>query len=246
MDKAKLHRKIKVLLDIAQHPTTGAEEAQACLAKVAELRTRHNLTEDAAQAAPGRAPGAEDPGIRWWDTHIPDTGGRGAVVAAALAYVIDACGGMSVRGKARSANGYRLTVVATESAMATIQELVPLVVEQAHRRSVAECRRWRSERPGGASEAEAKTWRADYVRAFGFGLAERIRAGHRLITEDGEAGQAAGLVLAADRERVRRAYGRRFGPRVRTVRAQGVSHAEAAEAGRRDGRAADPQTVPGA
>lgn len=246
MDKTNIHRKIKALWAIAQHPTTEPQEVQACLAKVAELRTRYNLTDDEAQGRTTHAPGAEDSGIRWWETHIPDTGGRGAACAAALAYVIDACGGMSVRGKACSADGYRLTVVATEAAMELIRELVPVVLEQMHQRSVSECRRWRTEQLGRASDTDARKWREDYVRAFGFGLSERIRAGTRRITAEGEAGQAAGLVLADDRKRVQRAYGRRFGPRVRTVRGQDVRHHQAAQAGRSAGRAVDPQRGHGA
>ncbi|GAA1463543.1 hypothetical protein NE857_34095 (plasmid) [Nocardiopsis exhalans] len=241
MDQAKVRRKIDALLEVVRHPKTDPTLAQTYLAKVAELRTRYHLADDQAQGRTTRTPGTDDTGVRWWETHIPDTGGRGAACAAALAYVIDACGGMSVRGKAKSAGGYRFTVVATEAAMELIQQLVPVVLEQMHQRSVAECRRWRAEHLGGASDSQAKTWREDYVRAFGFGLAERIRAGNRRITDEGETGRAAGVVLAADRKKVQRAYARKFGPRVRTVRGQGVRHQQAAEAGRRHGRAADPQ-----
>lgn len=239
---AKVRRKIEALLAIARHPNTDPEEAQACLAKVAELRTRYSLADDKAQGQATRAPDTEDLGVCWWETHIPDTGGRGAACAAGLAYVIDACGGMSVRSKYRSAGGYRFTIVATKAAMELIRKLVPVVLEQMHRRSVAECRRWRAEQLGGTSDSQAKAWREDYVCSFGFGLAERLRAGNRRITDEGETGRAAGVVLAADRERVQRAYGRRFGPRVRRVRGQGVRHYQAAEAGQNAGRATVPQT----
>lgn len=243
MDTVKVRRKIEALLAIAQHKNTDPEEAKACLAKIAELRIRYNLEHGDPRGAADPS-GAEDTGICWWETHVPDTGGRGAACAAGLAYLIDACGGMSVRGKARTAKGYRMEVVATRAAMALIRGLVPVVLEQMQQRAVAECRRWRNEHPEGISETRARQWRVDYVLAFGFGLAERIRAGNRQITEEGDAGRAAAVVLADERARVQRAYGARFGARVRTVPAHRVRHRQAMEAGRRDGRTAAPQ--PGA
>lgn len=246
MDDAKARRRIDALLATARHPNTAPTVAQAYLAKAAELRIRYNVNPDAPHHCPGNGPDTKDTGVSWWDFHVPDTGGRGAACAAGLAYVIDACGGMSVRGRARSAGGYQVTVVAAEGAMALICELVPVVLEQMHHRAVAECRRWRAERYGGATDAEARRWREDYVRAFGFGLAEQINTGNRDLVAEGEAGRAAGMVLAADRTRVQAAYRRRYGGRVRTVPAHGARHAQALEAGWRDGRTSAPHTRSGA
>lgn len=246
MDEAKAHRRIEALLATARHPTTARAVAQAYLAKAAELCIRYNVNPDAPHRSPAGGVGGPDEGVTWWEFHIPDTGGRGASCAAGLAYVIDACGGMSARDRARSAGGYRVRVVAAEGAMALIRELVPVVLEQMHRRAVAECRRWRAERLGGATDAEADQWRGDYVRAFGFGLAEQINAGSRALVAEGEAGRAAGVVLAADRSRVESAYRRRYGRRVRTVPARGTHHAQAVETGRRDGRTSAPRAGRGA
>ncbi len=237
----KITVRVKALLAKAEHPATPRAEAQAAAAKAAELMVRHAISEASVRAEAGRSP--EPIELDCYD--IPGTGGHGKARAAALAAIATDYGcEVAVYGNDASRYTRRLLMVGTQSSLAALRILLPSIELRMESAARAATRAYGKQLRAACSwqsradrRTHASAFYRDYLRGYGYGVADKIRAMCGEISREA-AGTGTALVLAADAARIRAEFAREF-PRLGRTRAERHRHPGAQAQGREDGRRAD-------
>ncbi len=237
----KITARVKALLARAEHPGTPEAEAQAAAAKAAELMMRHAISEAAVRAESGQAP--EPVEVARYD--VPGTGGHGKARAAALSAAAIAYG-CKVAVYGNDATRYRRTMlmVGTRSSLAALRVLLPSIELQMEMAARAATRAYgkrlrvmTSWQDPGDRRTYTTAFYRDYVRGYGYGVADKIEATRGQIVDEA-AGTGTALVLAGDAARVQAEFTRQF-PRLGKGRPEHHRHPGAMAAGRTAGRRAD-------
>ncbi|MEV7966842.1 DUF2786 domain-containing protein [Sphaerisporangium sp. NPDC088356] len=236
--------RVRRLLDLAEHPNTGEEEAALASAHAAALMLRHGL--DASAVRRGSAGRAET--IDGIEFEVSNRGGHARERCWALHLVCDALGckgaqrwtGVKGRG-IRGARHVTMTVVGPEAVLDSLRVLLPSISLQMENQVRPALRRFT------ASELDAVTAKdqraraaADFRRAFYVGFGSGVSAKLRdRVAEVAEqvAGTGAELVLLDRTTLVRAEFDRRF-PGLRPARATALDR-DGYDSGREAGRRAD-------
>ncbi|MEV5710122.1 DUF2786 domain-containing protein [Actinoallomurus sp. NPDC052274] len=223
-------KKIKALRAKANHKNTPPEEAQALLAKVAELMMRHSIDEAALREERGDAP--EEVTVATLD--LPKE--HGTVLMDAVYPMILAMGGEAIVIKDV------FTMVGTPSLLENLTTLfISLnnqMVTAANKAGDVHEAKLRKEHPRWSDDlindkVDQFVW--DYVRGYGKGVADKIRARRGEVINEAP-GNA--LVLQTEEERIKAAFDLMY-PHRKSMRGEALRNFDAIEAGRRAGRNAD-------
>jgi Protein of unknown function (DUF2786) len=237
----KIIVRVMALLTKAEHPGTPEAEAQAAAAKAAELMVRHGISEAAIRADAGRNP--EPVGLDSYD--ISGTGGHGKARAEALAAIATDFGcEVAVYGNDSSRYTRCLLMVGTQSSLAALRILLPSIELQMETAARAATRAYRKQLRAACSgqdsyerRTHAAAFYRDYLRGYGYGVADKIRAMRSEITREA-AGTGIALVLARDAARIRAEFAREF-PKLGRTRPERHRHPRAHAQGRAEGRRVD-------
>ncbi|MCW2879807.1 MAG: hypothetical protein JWQ95_3907 [Sphaerisporangium sp.] len=236
--------RVRRLLDLAEHPNTGEEEAALASAHAAALMLRHGLDASAVRrGATGRSETID--GIEF---EVSNRGGHARERCWALHLVCDALGckgaqrWTGVRGRGiRSAKQVTMTVIGPEAVLESMRVLLPSITLQMENQVRPALRRFT------ASELEMVTGKdrraratADFRRAFyvgfGSGVSAKLRDRVAEMTEQVK-GTGAELVLLDRTALVRAEFDRRF-PGLRRARTTTLDR-DGYDTGRQAGRRAD-------
>ncbi|MFB9251746.1 DUF2786 domain-containing protein [Sphaerisporangium melleum] len=236
--------RVRRLLDLAEHPNTGEEEAALASAHAAALMLRHGL--DASAVRRGATGRSEQ--IDGLEFEVSNRGGHARERCWALHLVCDALGckgaqhwtGVQGRG-IRSARQVTMTVVGPEPVLDGLRILLPSISLQMENQVRPALLRFRTgEGDAGADRdrrARAATGfrRAFYV-GFGSGVAAKLRDRVAEVAEEVK-GTGAELVLLDRSALVQAEFQRRF-PGLRRARTTALD-ADGYHTGHHAGRHAD-------
>ncbi|GAA3798470.1 hypothetical protein GCM10022226_17280 [Sphaerisporangium flaviroseum] len=237
-------QRVRRLLDLAEHPNTGEEEAALASAHAAALMLRHGL--DAAAIRRGTTGRVET--IDGIEFEVSNRGGHARERCWALHLVCDALGckgaqrwtGVKGRG-IRSAKRVTMTVIGPEAVLDGMRVLLPSITLQMENQVRPALRRFT------AAELEYVTAKdrraraaADFRRAFyvgfGSGVATKLRDRVGEVTEQVR-GTGAELVLLDRTALVQAEFDRRF-PGLRPARGTTLDR-DGYDTGRKAGHHAD-------
>ena len=225
-------KRIEALLAKANHENTPREEAEAAAAKAAELMTRYGIEE--GQLRKDRGEAAEDEITS--DYYDLGDDAHGKALIEAINPIAQAMGAETV-----VVNG-ELTLVGTTSMLDNIATLIASLEMQMVTASNKATEEYGNKLKRNSPGMLASTVRSycdrylrDYVRGFGQGVAEKIRARRDEIRKESKGNEIA---LRTEHDRVWAEYDRMFPHRGRT-RGLGYSNEDAVFRGRAAGRSAD-------
>jgi len=192
---------IKALFAKGNDPGVTPEEAEIYLSKAAELMERYNLDEAILQveAAGGVVTNEEIVKFRWT---INTKGGHAISRRTAYFAVIHA---MGARGYYVEAKKQRyvdremtITIIAQASVIESIKLFLPAMELTMERLADQEAKRATREAKyyGTLYSNTGCNARRGFMIGFGEGIAERIRASHKAIKDQYQAGSTGALVLA--------------------------------------------------
>ncbi|MDH2424175.1 DUF2786 domain-containing protein [Sphaerisporangium sp. TRM90804] len=220
----KITERVRRLLDLAEHPNTGEEEAALASAHAAALMLRYGLVASAVRrGATGRAEHID--GIEF---EVSNRGGHARERCWALHLICDALGckgaqrwtGVKGRG-IRGAKHVTMTVIGPEPVLDSLRVLLPSLTLQMENQVAPALRRFTATR---LAHLTAKDHRArataDFRRAFyvgfGSGVSAKLRARVTEMTAQVK-GTSAELVLLDRTPLVQAEFTRRF-PGLRRAR----------------------------
>lgn len=236
--------RVRRLLDLAEHPNTGEEEAALASAHAAALMLRHGL--DSSAVRRGNTGRSET--IDGLEFEVSNRGGHARERCWALHLVCDALGckgaqhWTGVRGRGiRGAGRVTMTVIGPEPVLDSLRVLLPSLTLQMENQVRPAVRIFAAREPtaieGKDRRARATSGfrRAFYV-GFGSGVATKLRDRVAEVTEQVR-GTGAELVLMDRTALVQTEFDRRF-PNLRPARATALDH-DGYHTGHAAGRHAD-------
>ncbi|MBO2461163.1 DUF2786 domain-containing protein [Actinomadura violacea] len=224
--------KIQALLNKAEHPNTPPAEAEAAAAMAAKLMKAKGIEEAQIRSSKGQDP--EEITLMVMEMPIE----HGTVYYEAVYPLIVAMGGEALADTHKG----EMTIVGTSSLLDSLTVLLTSLSLQmnsafnaAGDKREAELRKlhpgWDDQQVWDAVDQ----WCWDYIRGWGAGVAEKIRA---RVGELADEAPGNALVLQTEADRIRAAYRKMFPHTVKLTGAR-KQHYLATAQGRQDGRNAD-------
>lgn len=211
MDRTEVIGKI---LERAEHPGTPAPEAQALLARAADLMYRWDIKEAEARAriggnGNGKNGSATKDDVIVKSIRIDGKGGHAMAKLAAMSYIVNAMGGeaayLEVPVAGRKGYGDKmLIIVAHESTIANFKAILPAAAMAWERGAV------QARKAAVASGVRGHHAYRSYIQGFGMGLGSRIEAGNSKLKDEVK-GTGTELVIRTREDEVKSAFAEKMG-----------------------------------